>query len=74
MANKKIDQSHPTVTVRSIADKIAEGFEAEGWKIVGVGGSQLQALMPLLTYLRKKGVVVHYSTGFTFSGSNQSQG
>ena len=61
--------SIPTITTKTVAQKIAAGFAAEGWKIVGQGGSQLGGLRPLLRYLAKQGVRVHTSSGHNLKNS-----
>jgi len=61
------------VTVKTIAAKLQEGFTAEGWTIVGLGGSRLAALKPLLKYLSKHGLIVHDSNGFSMKGSKSVQ-
>lgn len=42
------------MTLRTIAEKLAEGFDAQGWQIIGRGGSWGPALRPLEAYINSK--------------------
>ena len=37
-----------------IAAKVLEGFESQGWQILGSGGSWTEALRPLESYIRDR--------------------
>jgi hypothetical protein len=51
-------QHKPAVTVRTLQNKLEDGFDTEGIMLVGVRGSITGSLKPLIQYLRKAGIEV----------------
>ena len=41
------------LTQKTIINKIFEGIEKQGWKIVGIGGSRGDMVKPLVEYIEK---------------------
>lgn len=48
----------PKVTKATLIRKVFDGCYKQGWRVVGVGGSQTALIEDLVKYLESKGVEV----------------
>ena len=46
------------VTKATIIKKIFEGIYSNDWRVVGIGGTQEKMILPLIKYLKSKGIEV----------------